>query len=313
MPPRQTEEQRADFANALRSVAEEGPLPQAELDSLSRLEGDDLTSFRDAFGGLSAPARARLVRALRDVAEARLRLDFSALNRVALDDPDPLVRLAGINSIVEDRSPALFDKLLDLLANDPHVELRVAAAEDLARFVLLAELEDLDRETATTLRTRLLAVVDNEREDQRVRSAALASLGYFSDVDMMERLAAAFTTPLLRLGAIRGMGRSADPRWTDRLMPVLGSDFPEMRAEAARALGEIEDERAVTPLVELIDDPDQQVRLAVIDALGHIGTEEGREALLYLAEEAQDVVREAAEKALQEIEDAEGDPLDVAD
>ncbi len=313
MPLRHTDEERADFANALRSVAEEGPLPQAELDSLSMLEGGDLASFREVFRGLSAPARARLVRALHGAAETRLRLDYSALNQLALDDPDPLVRLAGINSTIEDRSPALLDRLLGLLASDPHVELRVAAAEDLARFVLLAELEDLDCKTATMLRTRLLDVVGNEQEDQRVRSAALAALGYFSDVDMMERLAAAFTTPALRLGAIRGMGRSADPRWTDRLMPVLGADDPDMRAESARALGEIEDERAVTPLVELIDDPDQQVRLAVIEALGHIGTEEGREALLYLAEESQDVVREAAEKALQEIEDAEGDPLDVVD
>src|SRR5262245_3152211 len=84
MPPRQTEEERAEFANALRSVAEEGPMPQAEVDALSMLEGPDLDSFRKVWSGLSAPARARLVRALHDAAENRLRLDFSALNRVAL-------------------------------------------------------------------------------------------------------------------------------------------------------------------------------------------------------------------------------------
>jgi HEAT repeat protein len=107
------------------------------------------------------------------------------------------------------------------------------------------------------------------------------------------------------------MGRSADPSWTDRLMPVLGSEDPQLRLEAARALGEIEDERAVTPLVELVDDPVTEVRLAVVEALGHIGGENAREALLYLAEATEDEVRTAAEKALEEIEAAEGDPMDL--
>jgi HEAT repeat protein len=311
MPPRQTDEERAEFEQALRSIAAEEPMPQAEVDALSMLEGPDLASFGAVWSGLSAPARARLIRALHGAAENRLRLDFGALNRLALTDDDARVRLAGIEAVIEDNSLDLLTALLNILSTDEQVELRVAAAEDLARFVLLAELEQLDADGAADVRTRLLEVVRNEDEDPRVRSAALASLGYFSDVAMMEQLAAAFSAPTLRLGAVRGMGRSADPRWTDRLMPVLGSDDPRMRAEAARALGEIEDERAVTPLVELIDDPEQTVRLAVIEALGHIGTEEGREALLYLAEDGQDEIRTAAEHALEEIDDAESDPLDL--
>jgi HEAT repeat protein len=297
--------------SALRSVSEEGPMPPAEVDALSMLEGDDLASFREVWRQLPAPARARLVRALHDAAENRLRLDFSALNRLALDDEDPRVRLAGIQSTIEDRSQALLERLLEVVRHDAHVELRTAAAEDLARFALLAELEDLEGDSGARLRTTLADAVRDEHEDQRVRGAALAALGYFSDAGMMEELASAFTMPELRLGAVRGMGRSADPRWTDRLMPVLGSDDPEMRAEAARALGEIEDERAVTPLVELIDDPVPEVGLAVIEALGHIGGEEAREALLFAAEDSQDRIREAAGKALQEIEEAEADPLDL--
>jgi HEAT repeat protein len=310
MPLRETDEQRADFASALRSVAEEGPMPPAEVDTLSMLEGSDLDSFREVWQALSAPARSRLLRALHNAAESRLRLDFSALNRLALQDEDALVRLSGIQSAIEDRSLELLSSLLKIMSNDPHVELRTAAAEDLARFVLLAELQDLDQHSTEQLRTQLLAKVRDESEDPRVRSAALGALGYFSDVAMMEELASSFSSPMLRFGAVRGMGRSADPRWTDRLMPVLGSEDPDMRAEAARALGEIEDERAVTPLVELVDDPDQSVRLAVIEALGHIGTEEGRESLLFLAEDPSDVIRAAAEKALEQIEEAENDPLE---
>jgi HEAT repeat protein len=198
-----------------------------------------------------------------------------------------------------------------MVKSDPSTDVREAAAEDLARFTLLAELEDLDADATTRLRFTLAEVVNDERQAPRVRAAVLAALGYFSDVATDELLAAGFSDPTLRVGAVRGMGRTADPRWTDRLMPVLGSEDPELREEASRALGEIEDERAVTPLMEVLDDPVDEVRLAAIGALGHIGGEEAREALLYLAEGAEDPIREAVEKALEEIEAAEGDPLDL--
>jgi len=311
MPPRQTDQEQADFERALKSVADQGPLPQAELDSMSMLEGDDLQRFAAAFEPLPADARARLVRGLCGAAEQRLRLDYSAVNRLALADPDARVRLAGIQSALEDRSPAWLDKLLELVTSDPSVDVRWAAAEDLARFTLLAELDDLDPDATSRLRLVLQEVVSDAEQAPRVRTAALAALGYFSDVHVAEILGSAFSDPTLRIGAVRGMGRSADPRWTDRLMPVLGSDDPALREEAARALGEIEDERGLTPLIELVDDPVREVRLAVIQALGQIGGDEAREALLYLAEAPEDDIREAAEAALEELEAAEGDPMEL--
>src|SRR5215471_4360145 len=98
MPPRQTDQEQADFDRALQSVTDQGPLPQAELDSLSMLEGDDLRRFGAAFEQLPADARARLVRGLHGAAEQRLRLDYGAVNRLALGDADARVRLAGVQS-----------------------------------------------------------------------------------------------------------------------------------------------------------------------------------------------------------------------
>jgi HEAT repeat protein len=311
MPPRHTEEEQADFAKALVSIAEQGSLSQPEVDTLSVLDGADLDRFREVWAALPAGARARLIVALRGTAEERLRLDFTALNHLALEDADPQVRLAGVRSAIEDRSPALLNKLLELVSSDPSVEVRFAAAEDLARFTLLGELEDLEPEVTTDLKKRLLNVVRDQNQAARVRGSALAALGYFSDGDNAKELASGFSDPILRLGAVRAMGRTADPRWTDRLMPVLGSDDPQLRLEAARALGELEDERAATPLVELLEDPEPDVQLAVIQALGQIGGEDAREALLFLAEAAEDQLREAADKALEEIEAGETDPMDL--
>src|SRR5919197_683840 len=93
--------------------------------------------------------QADFERALRSVAEEGplSRLDFSALNQLALDDADEKVRLAGVECALEDRSPALLSRLVDLVRRDPSRGVRRAAAEDLARFTLLGELDDLDRES----------------------------------------------------------------------------------------------------------------------------------------------------------------------
>ena len=65
------------------------------------------------------------------------------------------------------------------------------------------------------VRCRVLQVVGDENQAHRVRGSALAALGYFSDGDTAKELAAGFGDPILRLGAVRAMGRTADPRWTE--------------------------------------------------------------------------------------------------
>ena len=68
------------------------------------------------------------------------------------------------------------------------------------------------------MRAVLQEVVRDANQAPMVRASALAALGYFSDTETAQDLALGFSDPILRLGAIRGMGRNADPRW---LLPIL--------------------------------------------------------------------------------------------
>jgi HEAT repeat protein len=301
-------DRRAHLDRALAAIAGQGTLSRDELDALNVLEGAPLERFRQVWSELDAPARVRLIERLRAGAEERQRLDFGPINRLALEDESPEVRLAGVQAALEDRQPRLMHRLLDMLRSDPSVEVRQAAAEDAARFALLAELGDLDAESARLVRQRLIEAARDPREDSRVRQAALAAAGYFSDPEMGGLLTSGFADADLRLGAVRGMGRSADPRWTEQILNVLDDPDPRLRLEAVRALGEIEDERAVEVLSDLVDDPDEAVQLAAIRALGDIGGDEARETLLYLLEDTSQPVREAAEAAIRELEFYE-DPL----
>jgi HEAT repeat protein len=296
------------FESALAAVRGRSTLSNEQLEALSVLEGPALERFREVWSTLDARARRELVESLRASADERARLDFGPINLLALDDASEAVRLAGVQAAFEDRQPRLLQRLLELLRADPSVEVRAAAAEDLARFALLAELGDLDADASRLVRERLVEAVRDPDQDARVRQAALAAAGYFSDADMAGMLATGFTNPDLRLGAVRGMGRSADPRWTPQLLEMLGSDDPRLRLETVRALAEIEDERAVEPLGELLDDPDEAIQLAVIRALGDIGGDEAREMLLYLLEDPNDTIRQAADEAIRQLEFYE-DPL----
>jgi HEAT repeat protein len=303
-----TEREHEHFDAALTAVAGQSTLSTDQLDALNVLEGADLERFSGVWSTLDEAARRELVQTLRTAAEARPRLDFGPINLLALDDTSAPVRLAGVQAAFEDRHPRLLRRLVELVRTDPSVEVREAAAEDLARFALLAELGDLDPDSTRLVRDRLIQVMRDAEQGARVRQSALAAAGYFSDPEMGSVLAAGFTNPDLLLGAVRGMGRSADPRWTPRLLEVLSSDDPSLRLEAIRALAEIEDERAIEPLGEMLDDTDEAIQLAVIRALGDIGGDAARETLLYLLEDPNAVVRDAADEAIRQLEFYE-DPL----
>jgi HEAT repeat protein len=60
--------------------------------------------------------------------------------------------------------------------------------------------------------------------------------------------------PQARRRAVKGLGKSRDPRAIDPLMVALNDKSYLVRKEAARALGDIGDARSVGPLINLIEE-----------------------------------------------------------
>jgi HEAT repeat protein len=306
--PAPTRSRAAQLGAALASSAAGRPLTHEERGAFSNLARDDESALAEAWSELSEEQRSTLVTALSEAERADVRLDYNAAYAVALRDPSAEVRRAAAGAIVEDPSARLLEPLLDTLAGDPSAETRSAAAVALAPYALRAEVAELPARDGERIRSVLLAAAESPEASRDVRSNALAALGYFSEPTAQDALRRGYAQPELRAGALRGIGRSADPRWISSLIASLGADDAQEREEAARAAGEIGDERAVSALVDAVDDPVTDVRLAVVEALGRIGGEEAREALLYVAEDPNAAVREAAERALEELE-LEEDPL----
>jgi HEAT repeat protein len=282
-------------------------LPE-ELGALSHLDRAETDALRSVW---DRAARERRLSFLAQLHESELqtpRHDFNPIYQLGFDDQDPDVRRSAILSIVEDREITLLDRLTQLAADDPDPGVREAALRGLAPFALRAELGELPAERAEALERTLLTALRRPGASIGPRAEALATLGYLDNERVAAEIRRGLEEPGMAQGAIRAMGRSANPRWLDALRGELVNEDPSVREEVAIACGELGDEEGVAIVADLVDDPELEVRLAAIAALGQLGGEEAREILIYALEDKRAIIREAAEEAIGELEVHE-DPL----
>jgi HEAT repeat protein len=175
----------------------------------------------------------------------------------------------------------------------------------LGRFVLLGELEKIDRAPAMLTEEALLEVLRYAEEELEVRRRAVESISYSGAAGVREIIEAAYydEDEKMQASALFAMGRSADPYWCKLLMRELENPNPELRFEAARACGELEDSRAVPRLARMsLGDPDREVQGAAVWALGRIGGRQALRALEACYESDDEALSQAAADALDEID-----------
>jgi HEAT repeat protein len=284
--------------------AERDALSHSRLYMLSGLSHDEMELFSEHWLPLSTSRRRAVLAALVEIAEANVTVDFNSVFRVGLGDEDAKVRAYAIDGLWEDRDPGLMGILLDMLSLDPSITVRAAAATGLGRFVLMAELDELEKELGTRVVQALWKVVNDAEEALETQRRAVEAISYSSDEGVRKLIGAAYLHPdeKMRVSAVFSMGRSADAVWGKTVIAELGSGSPEMRFEAARACGELELKEAVPALMRLIADADREVQQASIYALGKIGGRQARRALQLCCESEDEVIAAAGEEALSELE-----------
>ena len=301
------------FEEGLLQLADErAALSSLVLYALSAPSTEEVRLFRRQWPTLPVERRRKIITALAESAEANFELDFNALFRVTMDDEDEHVRTVSIDGLWEDEGPALVAPLVHVLRHDQAVSSRAAAASSLGRFVLLAELEELDERYAKLIHGALLEVTGNREEPLEVRRRAVESIAYWDEHCVHDIIAAAYqdSAELMRISAVFAMGRSVDPDWSEIVRGELYNSNPAMRYEAARACGELEVKAAVPELSALVSDPDREVQFAAIGALGQIGGPQAQRVLERSARSSDEAMRMAAEDALAELQLGQ-QPLDL--
>jgi HEAT repeat protein len=305
-----------DYQRVLLQIGDTSePLSTRHLYALSDMSHEQLAHFRQVWPDMEAGRRRELMRSLVELTELSFEVNFDPIFLVALGDDDSEVRAAAIDGLWENEDQALIGPLVHLLRSDEAAKVRAAAAMALGRFVLLGELEEIDRAPAMLAEEALLETLRNAEEDLEVRRRTVESIAYSGEVGIREIIEAAYydESERMQASALFAMGRSADPYWCKLLAGELENPNPELRFEAARACGELENPLAVSQLIQMaVDDPDREVQQAAVWALGRIGGREAREALEACYESDDEVLRVAAAEALDEMDllgESSGIPL----
>ncbi len=276
-------------------------LSMSGLRQLSDLSRPELQELKEVWPSLETGRRRQIVRAMVELAEDNVELDFNRTFMACIEDPDEQVRATAVEGLMEDTEVSTSEMLLRLLATDPAPDVRAAAATSLGHFVYLIELEKLEDKAGEKIVGGLRKATEDESPE--VQRRAVEAIGYLSKDWVAQIIDKAYhhADAKMRASAVFAMGRNCDGRWLPMILEEMRSDDPEMRYEAARAAGEVEDKRAAPQLVALTRDVDAEVRLAAVDALGQVGGKLAKTTLEKLAESGSEEMREAAEAALDEL------------
>lgn len=276
-----------EVLNALRD--EENLFPARYLYRLSGLEGEELHQLSLTWGKLAFERRLRLLEDLELLAESNTVLEFSAVNRIALNDQASEVRVVAIRSLWLSEHVDLVHQFIELLQNDEDTAVRAQAAAALGRFIYLGELGKMAAGTLKEIETLLLRILEDD-VDTLIQRRALEALGYSSRPNVAELIQDAYQGGQQDWmeSALFAMGRSADDRWEPMIVESLQDSNPDFRREAAKAAGELELAELTPDLIELLEDEDSEVRLAAGWSLSQIGGQGVAEALQGAMESTED-------------------------
>jgi len=260
---------------------------------LSDLTSEDLNRLEAIWFEVPLWRRQALMEDIEELGESDFVLSYEAVGRLAVKDADAKVRLLGVRTLWDLEEPELIPIYSDLLMNDPSPEVRAAAATGLGKFTYLGEIEGLPQKTLKKVEDLLLTVI-NGKDAPKVRCRALEALGFSSREEVVPLIQAAYASGNKEwiASALFAIGRSANEKWTDQVVPMLQNKVPSIRAEAARAAGELEIKSVRQELFDLLEDDNEDVRAAAIWSLSQIGGEGVRDRLEEMQQTTQDAEEE---------------------
>ena len=312
-------------AEAVLDEIERGmPLQSGRLHSLSEPRPDLLQGIMRLWPRLAPERRRDVLASLQHEAGEHSILDFHRIYLTALRDSDTATRILAVRGLMEEDQPEILHILLPMLVDDSSTDVRVEVARSLSHHVLAMEFGLMAEDDAEALVAGLRDTIEDVEMPDEVRGAALEALGASSDEATAELISEQYETGsgMMKLAALRAMGRNASDGWLDLLIYHFDDEDPEVRAVAAEAAGLLLLDEAVNPLVMLAtEDKDNDVQVAAIKALGEIASDEAERILnRWQRERHEPHIREALREALgsvhlmnQEMRHGQGGRPDFAD
>lgn len=264
--------------------------PRRYLQEFSDIGTLELKTLLDVWPQVKPGRKLTLLEELDALAETDTLVSFDDFARALLTDPEPDVRTRAIRLLDEYEDPKIVPSYLDMLKNDPDLNVRVEAANALHLFVDLGELEEIPADIYHQVEDALLASAASE-DNARVRRVALESLGYSSRPEVATLIESAFhrEDPAWQASSLVAMGRSADERWDDYVTRSLVHVDDRIRTAAVQSAGELSLASARPILLKMLgEEEDATILSAVIWSLSQIGGEDVRTYLENLLDQLED-------------------------
>lgn len=258
------------------------PLKHTLLAELSNLAEDKLSSLRDAWPLIDTTRRQSILTKLASMAEDNVKMDFTSIFNLGLQDIDDTTKTIAISGLWECENKIFMMKLIELLETDHSPKVRAAAAAGLGRFTFLSAQGKLKQQESSCIKQTLIKAVEATSLNTEIRRRALESLGCIDDPKVVQLIKKSYKSPEapMRYSAIFAMGKNCEPQWLPTVAIELNSGDPAMKYEAICACKEIGDESIVSRITPLLDDKDTQIQFSAIEALGAIGGKLANKELL---------------------------------
>jgi HEAT repeat protein len=279
------------FQKVLDSLlGDDREFPRRYLQEFSDIATLELKALLDVWPSVKLSRKLILLEELDVLAENDTLVSFDDLASALLTDPDPQVRTRAIRLLDESGDVKLVPSYLDMLKNDPDINVRAEAATALNLFVDLGELEEISENIYRQVEDALLTTITSE-DDVRVRRAALESIGFSSRPEVIPLIESSFQRedPNWQVSALTAMGRSADERWAEDVTRSLVHENDNIRRAAVQAAGELSLKTSRPLLLRMLgEEEDSTVLSAVIWSLSQIGGEDVRTYLENLLDQLED-------------------------
>ncbi len=281
------------------------PLDREDLHAVSGLRPELEAQIRGCLDPLDDSGQFALLGALQEAMVDSGGLEFTAVFSASLQDGDLPVRGLAAAGLASCETPEATAALLTAARSTEEDDIvRAEAVTALGEVALRVELGWAASEDAGGVVGALRTIAEDVREESELRGAAIAAAAVAHEDWAAALIDEAYASDeeALRLGAIQGMGRNADPIWLPQLEAALFADRVEERSAAAAAAGELGLEDGVPMLLDLLDEDlsEIEVVVAAVRALGAIGGEEAMERLAELRTHPDEQVRETAHEALED-------------
>lgn len=279
------------FQDVLIHLAEQDkPFPAKYLQYFSDLSDEQAGLFAKTWNKLTTFKRISMLYDFEELSEHDTLMDFSAVGKNALDDPDDRVRETALRLLWECEDKSFVLKVIELLEKDPSARVRASAASLMGRFVYMGETDELSELLTKRVIDALLNAHKNDSE-KMVRRRALESLGYSSRGEITDLIKQAMTINDREwiASSLYAMGRCADPIWSEIVQKHFTHPEEIVREEAVRAAGELELTHTREKLLAILENEESDdIIAAAIWSLSQIGGEGVREAITKQIENVDD-------------------------